>query len=197
MKSKSIIIPTYIIKYYSKLNISEREIIFLSYLGKYGDKIPFDVELFHNELGYEINLIMEIITGLINKKLITVKIIKNDKGISEEYLDIDNFNNKIANLIVENDEEIIDSNIYSVIEKEFGRVLSPIEFETIKKWLDNKIDEKMILDAVKEAVLCGVFNLKYIDKILYEWSKKGYKKIEDKEEDNIEIFDYNWLDENE
>ena len=46
-------------------------------------------------------------------------------------------------------------------------------------------------------------NLKYIDKILYEWTKKGYRKASDvrrkkrvKEED-VELFDYDWLDENE
>jgi len=37
----------------------------------------------------------------------------------------------------------------------------------------------LIKEALKEAVLNGVNNLKYIDKILYEWCKKGYKKAQD------------------
>ena len=49
------------------------------------------------------------------------------------------------------------------------------------------------IDAVK----------KYIDKILSEWSKKGYKKASDvrkkksKEIEKIEIYEYDWLDDNE
>ena len=55
----------------------------------------------------------------------------------------------------------------------------------------------MIKDALKEAVLNGVNNLKYIDKILFEWKKKGYKKVNNKKEDEslVSLPDYNWLDE--
>ena len=55
----------------------------------------------------------------------------------------------------------------------------------------------------------GVTNLIYIDKILYEWEKKGYKNKEDieKSRQNFrrnqeikkakkEVFDYNWLEDN-
>ena len=88
------------------------------------------------------------------------------------------------------------SDIYSLIEKDFGRVLSPIEYETIKKWLDNGVKEDTIKKAVKEAVLNGVFNIRYVDKIIYAWGKK---KIEKKDNDSLEIelFDYNWLEDNE
>ena len=93
------------------------------------------------------------------------------------------------------------SNIYDVIEKEFGRCLSPIEYETIKGWLDSNISEDLIKEALKEAILNGVNNLKYIDRILYEWNKKGYKKPSDVvkkrqvKEEKIDLFDYDWLDE--
>ena len=99
-----------------------------------------------------------------------------------------------------NDQE--HSDIYKVIETELGRTLSPIEYETIARWLNASVSEELIKEALKEAVLNGVRNLKYIDKIIYEWTKKGYKKASDvrrkpiKEEKNIELFEYDWLDEN-
>ena len=42
-------------------------------------------------------------------------------------------------------------------------------------------------------------NLKYIDKILHEWVKKGYKTLNDvkkknKKEKDADIFEYDWLD---
>ena len=57
-------------------------------------------------------------------------------------------------------------------------------------------EEETIKEALKEAVLNNVRNFKYIDKILYDWSKKGIKN-RIKEENKQELFDYNWLDENE
>ena len=98
--------------------------------------------------------------------------------------------------------EKLEKNVYSTIEKEFGRTLSPIECETIKGWIDSNISSDLIKEALKEAVLNGVTNLKYIDKILYEWGKKGYTKASDikkkntKKEEEVKLFDYDWLDDN-
>ena len=99
-----------------------------------------------------------------------------------------------------------DSNIFSDIEKEFGRTLSSIEYEIVKAWLDNNISEELIKLALKEAIYNGVFNLRYIDKILYEWSKKGIKNSKDvekakknyknnKKDIDLELVDWNWFDE--
>lgn len=121
----------------------------------------------------------------------------------KEYLNIAPFYEKLLLMIIDEEvENTQESTIYSTIEEEFGRTLSPIEYETISGWLNAKIDEGLIKEALKEAVLNGVNNLKYIDKILYEWTKKGYKKAQDvkkkskKEPEEIDLFEYNWLDEN-
>ena len=67
----------------------------------------------------------------------------------------------------------------------------------------------MIIGALKESIYNGVTSLRYIDKVLFEWHKKGFKTIEDvnnhirnnKEEDSTlcetKVLNYNWLDENE
>jgi DNA replication protein len=98
------------------------------------------------------------------------------------------------------------SSVYEMIEKEFGRTLSPMEYEIIKEWLNNNISEELIKEALKEATYSGVSNLRYIDKILYEWGKLGIKTKEDiskkkknrKENkkvdlDNVDL-DWNWFD---
>jgi len=41
-----------------------------------------------------------------------------------------------------------------------------------------------------------VTNFKYIDKIIYDWSKNSVKQRE-KKETLEDLFDYNWLDDNE
>ena len=147
---------------------------------------------------------MSIIASLTDKSLIEV-ITKNENNKLKEYIDISLLKNKLISLIVLEEQETNNNNndnskIYKKIEQEFGRTLSPIECETIKYWLDSKISEELIEEALKEAILNGVNNLKYIDKILVEWNKKGYKNRLDikrkktKDEDNLDIFDYDWLD---
>lgn len=115
---------------------------------------------------------------------------------------MDLFFNKLFMTIIDSKEEKNDSNIYSIFEKELARPLSPIEYELINGWLECNYKEGIILAALKEAVFNGVNNFRYIDKILFEWNKKGIDSLEKveknkkefkKEENNIEVPDYDWL----
>ena len=77
-----------------------------------------------------------------------------------------------------------------------------MEFEQIKEWITTYKNEELIILALKEAVLNGVSSFRYIDKILEDWNRKGYKNKEDiikdksnyrKKKTNIEAFDMDWL----
>ena len=203
MKTNNIVIPSYLLKTYKKLNISEKELIFLSYLITFNDKVLFDINKFSICTALSVPEIMELIDSLISKNIITMVTDKKETGMIREYLDISSLYDKIIVMILnESETESKEtSTIYDVIEKEFGRCLSPIEYETIKGWLDSNISEDLIKEALKEAILNGVNNLKYIDRILYEWNKKGYKKPSDVvkkrqvKEEKIDLFDNDWLDE--
>ena len=78
-----------------------------------------------------------------------------------------------------------------------------MEYEIINSWLESKISNDLILTALKEAVFNGVSNLRYIDKILFEWNKKGIKKPDDinkvkkdeEEDKNESFYEYDWLNE--
>ena len=58
-----------------------------------------------------------------------------------------------------------------------------MEYEKIKEWITSGISNELIILALKEAVLNGVGNLNYIDKILVTWKKKGYKNKKDIDKD--------------
>ncbi len=210
LKSKNIVIPLYLYKSYSKLNINLEEFIFLMYLYNQGEKIIFDPNTIEEDLGIDIKDVMSIISKLTDNKLINLEVIKNDKNIMEEYISLENFYQKISMLIIDelnNQEEGEDSTIFQVIEEEFGRTLSPIEYEIVKAWIDSGISNELIKEALKEATFNGVSNLRYIDKILYEWNKKGIKNASDveknrsqykeKKEEKLEVFEYNWLEDDE
>ncbi len=77
-----------------------------------------------------------------------------------------------------NDQDVT---MIDVFEKEFKRTLSVIEIEMIEGWYHQGYTEKQMKDALKEAVLAQVLNFRYIDKVLYQWSKKvETQKAEDK-----------------
>lgn len=62
---------------------------------------------------------------------------------------------------------------FNKIETEFGRPLSPIELETIAIWIDeDHYSFEIIVCALQEAVLNQVWNLKYMNTILINWSKQ-------------------------
>lgn len=64
--------------------------------------------------------------------------------------------------------------IFNLFEAELGRLLSPMELETINMWIDvDKHSPTIIKMALKEAVLASKVNLRYIDRILFEWKKKN------------------------
>ncbi len=63
-------------------------------------------------------------------------------------------------------------NVLEFAEKEFGRTLSSSEIEFINSW---KYNSEIIKLAIKETVLNQVYNVKYTDKILYEWDKANLR----------------------
>ena len=135
------------------------------------------------------------------KNYISIEMKKNN-GIIEEFISTDLFFNKISSLLLDNQTNSDNNDIYTIFEKELGRTLSPTELETINKWTQSGIEDELIIEALKEAVLSGVYNMRYIDAVLFNWTKKGYKKVSDvkrkkepKEEEIEEIYDYDWLNE--
>lgn len=197
-------VPLILLSNYKKLKINEKELIILIYLMNQKSSV-FNPQKISEDLNIEISEVLESIEVLSNADLITINTLK-DNGLLEERIDLSNLYNKLAYLnINEEDTKEETTNIYDSFENEFARTLSPIEYELIKSWLDNDYSEELILCALKEAVYNGVKNLRYIDKILYEWNNKGIKTKEDVLKDKQsfkknntkkeEMFDYDWLNE--
>ena len=216
-KDGNIIIPLYIFKKYKSFNISLNEFVFLMYLCSKGNNILFDPVKFSNELNMELEEVMELVSNLNDKNLLRVDVTKSEKKIIEEVIELDDFYNKLSLIAMEDinsSGSANETNVFEIIEKEFGRTLSPIESEIIQAWIDNDISEELIIEALKEATFNGVSNMRYIDKILYEWGKDGVKTKEDvekrrmkrnkkiqKEEENkdidLDIMEWDWFDEEE
>lgn len=181
---KDFIINTNIVKTISNLDITIKEFMLLLYFININNSL--DLKDIKDKIGLNDEDILNTYSSLLTKKLISVSLVKTN-GLSSEEINLDMFYDK---LIMNTKTEEVSTDIYSKFESEFGRVLSPIEYETINRWLSSGVKEDLILSALKEAVVSGACNLRYIDKIIYSWTKKG--KSEEKE-DYQELFDYDWL----
>lgn len=82
--------------------------------------------------------------------------------------------------------------IYSFIEENFNRTLSPIEYEEISTWEDNELTRY----AIKLSVLNGACSIKYISSILNSYKQKNIKTVLDAQKDEIKFKNKNpkWIE---
>ena len=199
IKEEKIVTPLYVLRLYKELDLTKDEMLLLMYLYNQ-DKCVFNPNKISLELGFDLMDIMSLISNLTEKKLVMVNTIKDEKGIMQEVFDLSDLYEKITVKIIAelNTKEASNENIHDLIEKEFGRRLTPLEHEMIDDWEEGNSKE-LIKEAVKEASINGVSNLRYIDKILFDWNKAGIKNPNEikrnnpKEDIKEEIYNCDWL----
>lgn len=198
-------VSKYVLKYAKELGLDINSLILLIYFLNKPNKSVFDCNKIMEDLDFTSEELFDSISLLKDKNILLILMEKNDNDVLEEKVDISLFYEILFTKLLNNvKEEEKQKDLYDNFEKEFGRTLSPMEYEIINNWKEQKISNELILAALKEAVFNGVSNLRYIDKILYEWNKKGIKKESDisknrkeKEESKKEdSFEYDWLNEN-
>lgn len=225
-QQRHVSVPQLFFQLYKELNVADDEALIILHLVSYleeGIEFPTPQDL-ANRTSFMPNDISMKIQRLMQKGLLemTQGIDENGK-ISEKYSLfplwerimqlLDQKTQMQSDLATKNEE----GEIFSLFEQEFGRLLSPMELETIGMWLDHDGHSPAIIKAaLKEAVVAGKVSLRYIDRILFEWKKKNITSVKQIEQHAEQfrtrstqpvqqasqqptksgIF-YNWLDERE
>lgn len=204
VKDKDYNFKKQLFKVVKDFNLSINELLLLIYFLNQDHPI-LDTNLIKSVTFLEEKEILEAFTALNGKGLLTISMTKNSEGKVSETIDLGNVYKAIVSDINNKYKSQTKKDIYAIFEKEFGRTLSPMEFEVISEWLKSGMNEELIIGALKEATYNGVSNLRYIDKIIFEWGKKGFKTMDDvnnhlkkkndapKEKEDI-LFEYNWLE---
>lgn len=194
--SRDFVINSNIVKCISSIDITLEEFLLVLYFINISSLLNTDD--IKEKLGFDDEKIFNTFTSLINKKYIEM-VVTNNNGEVIEQIKLDPLYDRLA--LNKKTENIDSKDIYAMFESELGRTLSSFEYEMINKWIEKGVEEETIKNALKEAVLNNVRNFKYIDKIIYEWTKKGIKnKIKDdnkKDTHEDDILDFEWFDENE
>lgn len=207
LKDRPIVIPKVLFNNYRKLKITDSELIIIMLLMSMGDKVIYNPDEFAKEINANKHEIMNTINNLCDKNIISLDVEKIDKK-TYEYLSLNLLYDKLFNLIFDKqdkeDDMEVNIGVFDTFESELGRVLSPMEYGQIQEWLKSGNSEEMITCALKEAVLSSTSSFRYMDSILNDWKKKGYKNKMDIAKDRevyrskkskVPIFDTDWLNE--
>ncbi len=203
LKERDYVVPSFLINKYKELSLSSDDVIMLIYLINMNKPLICDYQKISNDLNIDVVSVMSKINTLKEKNILSIEVKKNIYSKLEEYINLDLFYEKVFLEFIDNKEEI-DNSIYSTFETELGRTLSPIEYELLNSW-NTKYEKDIIIEALKEAVLSNVRNFRYIDRILFEWEKKGINSIDKLEKNrkirntstSVDIPDVDWLNSNE
>ena len=187
-----------------ELKLTLEEFLVLTYFDN--DNNYLDIDRLSKSIGLTIDTAYQIFNNLVSKKLLTIETKKDLEGRMIEVVNLDNFYNLVMDSKITEQKGETKTDIYAIFEEEFARPITSTEYEIINAWLEKGYSEELIKGALKEAIYNGVKNLRYIDKILYEWQKKGFKTFKEVNEhlenrhenkERKELFDYNWLEDEE
>lgn len=188
MQEGNITIPVVLFSEYKNLNINEYELVLLlniiSYLEK-GNDFPTPEEL-SSRMTISVSDCNQMLRRLIQKGLIEIIDEYSHEGIRFEKYSVRPLWERLVDHFLmknNNNHEVskqgAETDLYTCFEKEFGRPLSPFECESLGMWMDDDHHDPIIIKAaLREAVMSGKLNFRYIDRILFEWKKNGIKTIE-------------------
>ncbi|GAK02460.1 chromosome replication initiation protein DnaD [Geomicrobium sp. JCM 19037] len=176
-------IPVVFLDYYDALGIHEKDMMLLLHLHReiqQGRAFPTPEHL-ARKMSLTVAHCQEGLGRLMKRGVLALEK-KEDDGIMFEMYSLRPFYEKIL-YYLESEQTDLEVNqsgeLYQLFENEFSRPLSPMESETIGVWIDqDHYSMEMIKAALKEAVISGKLNLRYIDRILYEWKRSGIKTPE-------------------
>lgn len=209
LRDKMFFIPSSVFRNMGKLGITGDEVLVLIFIINMGPRVLYDPEMISKGTGINRIRVLEVINGLISKGILAIVVKKNGSSKKmEEFISTDLFYEKMRGVLlggtnranVKREEQ---TDLFSMFEKEFGRTLSSMEYEIIRGWVSDDMPSDLVREALREATYNGVSNLRYIEKIILDWKKRGYKNVKDierarerykKKNGNGDVFDYNWLD---
>ncbi|WP_062046850.1 DnaD domain-containing protein [Bacillus sp. JCM 19034] len=185
-------IPALLLKHYKELYLKEEELVIILHIQSFIDEgEPFPTaDLVSERMNISSSMCSNIIGRLLKNQFLSIEKRWDENGILYEMLTLEPLWLKLINAL--NKEEHIQSEqtkqqeegqLFKRFEEEFSRPLSPIEVETLSMWIDqDQHTPKMILAALREAVVSGKLNFRYIDRILFEWKRNGIKTVEQAKE---------------
>lgn len=173
-------VPTKLLTSYTSLGLNEKDVLVILQIQRFlheNNDFPTPYEL-AEYLTVDEKECANILQKLVQKQIVAIEQRENEANIISEAYSLTPLLKKLYTR--EPTKENMEGTIFILFEQEFGRPLSPFEIETINVWLDEDgLAPSLIKAGLRESVLMGKLNFKYIDRILRDWKKKGIQTVED------------------
>ncbi|WP_203246487.1 DnaD domain protein [Sporosarcina beigongshangi] len=187
----NVTIPQLFFQYYKSLGIKDLDATLIMHMTAYataGNHFPTPMDL-ASRMHMTDNEVSMILQKLMQHGFLKITQAEDDNGVLYESFSLQPLWNRLLDHITnmtnkaeKESQKNAEGEIFSLFEQEFGRLLSPMECESITMWIDDdghSVD--IIRAALKEAVLAQKISLRYIDRILFEWKKKNVRTLSDVE----------------
>lgn len=225
LAQRHVTIPQLFFSHYKALKITDNEAVIIMHLLAFyeeGNAFPTPQDL-ADRVSYGTNDVATILQRLMQKGFLEItQTTEADGVLYEQYTLFPLWESLMLRLTIDEQKSIEvkeqqeEGEIFTLFETEFGRLFSPMELEMIGMWLDvEHYSPTLIKAALKEAVISDKLNLRYIDRILSEWSRKNITTAKQAQQEGAKfraqngaaydeeeapappIAFYNWLEERE
>ncbi|KRM72673.1 DnaD domain-containing protein [Lacticaseibacillus brantae] len=172
-----------IFQHFSETNLTQQELVAYLYLSFWQQNYPGapDLTVLAQMMKIKPNDFFILINNLIQKQAIQLKSQEDANGRMQDEYDLAPLIERLlpaggAKTVVQPPKQ---TDVFSEIEVEFGRPLSPIEQQTIQQWLQvDHYQPDLIHLALREAVLNQAYSLRYMDRILLNWEKRHLTTVQ-------------------
>lgn len=186
-------ISNLLLQNYTKLGLNTDE--FMLWLQLYaaheaGEDFP-DLTVIAKSMGSTAEKLYGVLNNLVEKEFVTLETALDESGRQSDRYNLLPAFEKLDVLkeqerfeAEEKDDLAAQKKMLRSFEQEFGRPLSPIEYQKIGYWLnDDQYSPALIELALQEAVLNQAYNFKYIETVLQSWEKKNIRSKAQVEEE--------------
>lgn len=172
--SKALDFEYLLLEFYKTLNIQEREVVIIlmiEHLLKQGNDF-ITSDLLALKMKYDIKEIDASLSILFTKGYLEYKEVNNELHTSLDSLKKSLFKTFEKTIFTEEEiskNEIIEEKrkiIFDAFMTSFNRNLSPIEISRIDSWIEQDVDQTIILDALKDAYNREKLSVMYIDRLI-------------------------------
>ena len=184
-KSGNLVLPSDLLLHYNQLFSSSDDFLvwqffYLQNTTALGELSPSQIA---EKIGKEVTEVNQAISRLTEKGLLQYRTIELngeievifDATLALERLD-QLFEKQVPNQVKPAQNDL--KSLVDTFQQELGRLLSPFEIEDLEKSLkEDGTSADLITEALREAVLNGKPNWKYIQAILRNWRHEGIKSV--------------------
>ncbi len=188
IKNGTITFPKLFFQHYKSLGLTDTQFLLTLHLLLFqeeGKSFP-SIQEIEERMGLSSTQIMKEMQALISGRFMELQQDVDKWGKMSEYYDLDPLYRQLVELLdpkaqhSKGLEASTDGNLFILFEREFGRPLSPMEIEYFTQWIDHdKYKMNMIIAALQESKISGKLSVKYIDRILLEWSTKSLDTVDE------------------